>query len=51
MKKVYMMPLAEVVKTQAEEMICQSININGAETPFNEEEMDILGKDGLEDLW
>ena len=50
MKKVYMMPLAEVVKTQAEEMICQSINIK-AETPFDEEDMDILGKDGLEDLW
>ena len=25
MKKVYIMPLAEVVKTETEEMICQSL--------------------------
>ena len=53
MKKTYIIPLAEVVKTETEEMICQSIIISGEE--FNGDDMTILDNDTFEnvfeDLW
>ena len=53
MKKTYMAPLTEVVRTEAEQMICQSLGIK--EAPYNESTMTIGDKDDassiFEDLW
>ena len=50
MKKVYIMPLAEVVRTETEEMICQSIK-----TGDYNSNIEILENDDFEnvfeDLW
>ena len=49
MKKAYMTPLAEVVKTETETMICQSteISIDVTETPFDDKEFDLLDNANL----
>ncbi len=52
MKKIYMAPLTEVVKINAEQMICQSQITQGG--PFSGGSGDIQGKDDEEfdsDLW
>jgi len=52
MKKTYIAPLAEVVKINAEQMICESIAKQG---DFRPGDMTIAGKDDFEDydedLW
>ena len=56
MKKTYMAPLMEVVRTEAEEMICQSIisikesPITGAEDGFIKADKDDASSI-FEDLW
>ena len=51
MKKAYIMPLAEVVKTETETMICQStdisIKITDTDTPFNDEKFELLDNANL----
>jgi hypothetical protein len=56
MKKIYITPLAEVVKINAEQMICESIdNVNRAiNTSSTVSAGSALGKDDIdydEDLW
>ena len=52
MKKVYTAPLAEVVETGMEEMICQSFSVG---KDYNESNMEILENAEadyvFEDLW
>ena len=52
MKKTYIAPLTEVVKINAEQMICESIQQKG---DYNSTTMTIAGKDDFddfdEDLW
>ena len=52
MKKTYMQPLTKVVKVNAEQMICQSMQLKGA---YNSSTMTIADKeddsDSSDDLW
>ncbi len=52
MKKTYMQPLTKVVKVNAEQMICQSMQLKGS---YNSSTMTIADKeddsDSSDDLW
>ena len=47
MKKTYIMPFAEVVKTETEEMICASLPVQGK----YQEDLEILEKDDFENVF
>ena len=50
MKKAYIMPLAEVVKTETKELICQSSVLFSEET-VGEDHVGILGNDNFENVF
>lgn len=50
MKKVYIMPLAEVVKTEAEELICASPSIKVGQGPYNDDDFELLKNEELDEV-